>query len=211
VNPFADESRTPAVRGYWHEPAGHGAGVLVVTHGASSNAASPLLVALADSFAAAGYAVLRFDLPYRQARPHGPPSPSTAARDRQGIENAVLSARTRVPGGTVILGGHSYGGRQASMLAAEKPDIADRLLLLSYPLHPPGKHAQLRTAHLPNLRLPVLFVHGTRDPFGSPGEMRQALALIPAPSRLVEVTGAGHDLRPFSWIKDIPGYFAPGS
>ena len=69
-------------------------------------------------------------------------------------------------GGPVVLGGHSYGGRQATMLAAEEPGVAEALLLLSYPLHPPNKPAQLRTAHFPQLRTPALFVSGTKDPFG---------------------------------------------
>ena len=168
MKPFVDKTRTPPVRGYWHdaaiEPGGAVKGVVVLAHGAGSNAEAPVLVAVADAFAEAGFAVLRCDLPFRQARPHGPPFPATAAQDREGLENAVLSVRGQ---GVVILGGHSYGGRQASMLAAEKPGLVDALLLLSYPLHPPRKPEQLRTAHFPSLRTPVLFVHGARDPFGS--------------------------------------------
>ena len=94
----------------------------------------------------------------------------------------------------VSLGGHSYGGRQASMLVAEDETIADALLLLSYPLHPPDKPQQLRTAHFANLRTPALFVHGSRDPFGSLDEMRAALSLIPTYTELVAIEGAGHDL-----------------
>jgi len=81
------------------------------------------------------------------------------------------------------------------MVAAEQPAVADSLLLLSYPLHPPDKPAQLRTAHFPALRTPAVFVHGTKDPFGSVEEMRAALALIPAAARLVIIEGAGHDLK----------------
>ncbi len=80
------------------------------------------------------------------------------------------------------------------MLAAENPGLADRLLLLSYPLHPPGKPGQLRTAHFPNLETPTLFVHGTRDPFGTTEEFQGAIALIPAPVQLLEIEGVGHDL-----------------
>jgi predicted alpha/beta-hydrolase family hydrolase len=80
------------------------------------------------------------------------------------------------------------------MLAAESPELTDRLLLLSYPLHAPGKPGQLRTAHFPKLRTPVLFVHGTRDPFGSIDEVKSAIALIPAPVQLLEIEGVGHDL-----------------
>ena len=206
MKPFVDETRTPPVRGFWHDAAvadGVAAqGVLVLAHGAGSNAAAPVLVAVADAFVAAGYAVLRCDLPFRQARPHGPPFPAMAARDREGLENAVLAARGS---GRVILGGHSYGGRQASMLAAEKPDLADALLLLSYPLHPPRKPDQLRTTHFPRLRTPALFVHGARDTFGSIDEVRTAIGLIPAPTKLMEITAAGHDLRNFGWAPEVPG------
>jgi hypothetical protein len=81
------------------------------------------------------------------------------------------------------------------MVAAEHPGLADALLLLSYPLHPPRKPDQMRTAFFPDLRTPALFVHGTRDPFGSMEELRDAMALIPAPTDLLPVEGAGHDLR----------------
>ena len=80
------------------------------------------------------------------------------------------------------------------MLCAEEPDIASGLLLLSYPLHPPRKPEQLRIQHLPKLRNPSLFVHGTRDPFGSVEEMEKALRLIPAKTTLLTIEGAGHDL-----------------
>jgi predicted alpha/beta-hydrolase family hydrolase len=86
------------------------------------------------------------------------------------------------------------------MLAAEEPEIADALLLLSYPLHPPRHTAQLRTAHLSAIRVPCLFVHGTRDPFGSIAEMRDALGLI-ARADLLPVEGAGHDLRRAGWTE----------
>ncbi len=93
-----------------------------------------------------------------------------------------------------MLGGHSYGGRQATMLAAEEPEVADALLLLSYPLHPPEKPEQLRTAHFPQLQTPALFVHGTKDPFGTIEEMQAALKLIPAATQLMVAEKAGHAL-----------------
>jgi predicted alpha/beta-hydrolase family hydrolase len=95
--------------------------------------------------------------------------------------------------GRVSVGGHSYGGRQASILASEEPGLADALLLLSYPLHPPKKPASLRTSHFPTLRTSALFTHGTRDPFGTIEELSKALALIPAATRLVTIE-SGHDL-----------------
>ena len=96
--------------------------------------------------------------------------------------------------GRIFLGGHSYGGRQASMLCAEEPDIAAALLLLSYPLHPPGKPTQQRTQHLPDLRTPTLFVSGAHDAFGSIEELSRAIKMIPAKTKLLPIEGAGHDL-----------------
>jgi uncharacterized protein len=194
---FTDVSLDPFVRGLLHRPAhSHGDG-LVLTHGAGSNCQAPLLIALAEAFAEAGFTVLRCDLPYRQDRPYGPPGPGDAKRDRAGLKNAIAAIRNLATG-HVFLGGHSYGGRQASMLCAELAekarDEAAGLLLLSYPLHPPRKPAQLRTQHFFNLHTPTLFVHGTRDPFGSTAEIEQALKLIPAKTKLLPVEGAGHDL-----------------
>jgi predicted alpha/beta-hydrolase family hydrolase len=190
---FADNAADPKVRGYLHTPGTPNEMGLVLSHGAGSNAQAPLLVALAETFAAAGFSVLRCDLPYRQTRSFGPPGPADAARDRAGLSNAVAAIRKITPG-RVILGGHSYGGRQSSMLCAEQPDLVPALLLLSYPLHPPRKPEQQRTQHLPDLRTPTLFVHGTRDPFGSIAELEQAIKMIPARTKLVAIEGAGHDL-----------------
>lgn len=192
--PFAEHLPGSApVRGYLHRAARPTDRGLVLTHGAGSDCRTPLLVAMASAFAAAGFHALRCDLPFRQARRSGPPSPGGSARDREGLEAAV-AAVGRVGARQMILGGVSYGGRQASMLAAERPALATALVLLSYPLHAPGRADQPRTAHLPGLTAPAVFVHGDRDPFGSPDELRQALALIPAPTRLVVIPGAGHDL-----------------
>jgi predicted alpha/beta-hydrolase family hydrolase len=164
----------------------------VLAHGAGGNRDAPLLVAVAHAFAARGITVLRCDLPYRQARPRGAPSPSGAARDQEGLRSALGVVRRRAPG-RLYLGGHSYGGRMASMLLADAPELADALLLQSYPLHPPGQPDRLRTAHLPRLRTPTLFVHGTTDPFGTPGELAAARASMLAPCRVLSVAG-GHDL-----------------
>ena len=190
---FIDTTHQDApVRGYLHRASDPAADYLILTHGAGANCQAPLLVALADAFCAAGVTVLRCDLPFRQARPSGPPL-RTAERDQAGLRSAVESMRRLNPR-HVFLGGHSYGGRQASILAAAEPHIADALLLLSYPLHPPKQPAQLRTAHFSSLQVPALFVHGVRDGFATPAEMELALSLIPARTELLSVTGAGHEL-----------------
>jgi predicted alpha/beta-hydrolase family hydrolase len=171
-------------------PTGDG---LVLTHGAGGNARAPLLVALGDAFAARGVTVLRYDLPFRQASRTAPPRPAGAARDREGLRTAVVAMKSRV-GGRVFLGGQSYGGRQASMLVAGEAGLVDALLLLSYPLHPPGRPTELRTAHLPKVAVPTMFAHGSRDPFGTLEELEAARRLIPARTALLAVQGAAHDL-----------------
>jgi hypothetical protein len=182
------------VRGAMHEPENPTGDAMVLTHGASANCQSPLLVRLARAFADAGVLVLRYDLPFRQNRPNGPPSPAAAARDREGVAQAVETVR-RLASGRVFAGGHSYGGRQTAMAASERPGMADALLLLSYPLHPPGKPEKMRTAYFPELRTPALFVHGESDGFGSLEEMAVALRLIPARTELLPIERAGHDLK----------------
>ncbi len=181
------------MRGLLHQAEAAGGDALVLTHGAGSNCEAPLLVGLAEEFAAAGVTVLRCDLPYRQRRPKGPPFPSGAAEDREGLRRAVAVAR-EFAASRVYLGGQSYGGRQATILASETSDLVAALLLISYPLHPPGKPERLRTDHFPRLQTPSLFAHGSRDPFGALDEMNDALPLIPARHRLVEFEGAGHGL-----------------
>ena len=166
---------------------------LLLTHGAGSNAESPLLKRVAAVFEAAGFLTVRLNLAYRQLRPQGPPRRGEDVADRASIAKAAAELRQRVDG-ELWIGGHSYGGRQSSMLAAENSSVADRLLLLSYPLHPPRKPEQLRVAHFPQIVTTVTFVHGTRDPFGSIDELEAAIAEIPARKQLLVVEGAGHEL-----------------
>lgn len=183
------------LRGVWHTPEhGNGDG-LALTHGAGSNCNAALLVSLARAFCDLGLVVLRYDLPFRVLRPSGSPFPAGAARDREGVARAVQLVRERVSG-HVFAGGHSYGGRQTAMMAAEHPEVADGLLLLSYPLHPPKQPEKLRTAYFPEWRTPALFVHGSRDPFGTLEELRSAMEQIPARVDLLAVQGAAHDLKP---------------
>jgi predicted alpha/beta-hydrolase family hydrolase len=185
---------TEALQGVLHRPDTAAAEAFALTHGAGSDCHAPLVARMARGLAANGYLVLRYNLPFRRERRKGPPAPGMAARDRQGIAHAIEALRAMVPG-RVFAGGHSYGGRQTAMAAAEHPALAAGLLLLSYPLHPPTRPEQKRTAYFADLRTAALFVHGANDPFGSLEEMREAISLIPAPTALLPVEGAGHDLK----------------
>ena len=186
-----DPDALAAIAGIAHEPASAPTGVVLLTHGAGGNRDAPLLVRLADEWAARGWLAVRYNLPYRRRRPKGPPSGS-AANDQAGIVEAVELARTLVDG-PVVAGGHSYGGRMTSMAVADGAPV-DVLALTSYPLHPPGKPERARTEHLPRIAVPTVFTHGTADPFGSIDELRAAAALVGARTEVVEITGARHEL-----------------
>lgn len=205
---FRDDSGEVAVRGFLHRAGRADADGLVLTHGAGANCRSALLVAMAEAFCAAGVSVLRCDLPFRQARPTGPPIRS-AEKDQAGLRAAVGALRKETAG-RIFLGGHSYGVRQASILVAEEPEVAEALLLLSYPLHAPERPQALRTDHFPSLRTPALFVSGERDGFGTREELETALKMIPARTELMMVAGAGHELMSKRNAAELPGRVVEG-
>ena len=188
-----------AIAGIAHHPGDPPAGVVVLTHGAGGSRDSPLLVRICDEWAARGWLAVRYNLPYRRRRATGPPSGSATA-DRDGVAEAIAIAGVLAVG-PVIAGGHSYGGRLTSMAVADGAG-ANALSLFSYPLHPPGKPERPRTGHFAAITVPTVFAHGTSDPFGAIEELRAAAALISAPARIVEITGARHDLR--SKDLDVP-------
>jgi hypothetical protein len=200
-------SKDTPVRGFLHQPAASANtslnDALVLAHGAGADCDAPLLKAVAEAFCAAGVMVLRCNLPFRQLRPHGPPPRGSAVRDQQGLRAAIDALRHEATG-RIFLGGHSYGGRQASMLAADAPGLVEALLLLSYPLHPPRRREELRTAHFPRLETPALFVHGSRDGFGSLAELEEARKLIPARTELLPIPSAGHELMTKQNREDLP-------
>jgi predicted alpha/beta-hydrolase family hydrolase len=185
----------PLLEGWLHEPEGSPRAAMTLFHGAGANSESALMKGVAEAFCGAGFLVFRGDLPFRQSGKKGPPRGDGSA-DREGIRKAVEELRRLAPNAPVVLAGHSYGGRQSSMLAAEDSKVADALMLLSYPLHPPDAPEKPRTAHFPQLRTPALFVHGARDPFGTIAEVEEALKLIPGPHRLQVVEKAAHSLKP---------------
>jgi hypothetical protein len=182
------------------DPPGGPKGIVVLTHGAGGSRESALLQRLCDEWARRGWLAVRYNLPYRRRRPKGPPSGSAAA-DRAGIVEAIAVCRG-LADGPLIAGGHSYGGRQTSMVVAENAYPVDVLTLFSYPVHPPGKPERARTEHLPDITVPTVFTHGTSDLFGTLDEVRAAAVLISAPTEIVEIAGARHDLG--SKTLDVP-------
>lgn len=162
---------------------------LLLTPGAGAAADHHTLVAVEE--AVAPVPVARVDFPYHR---EGRKAPDRAPKLIACIveEAAALAEAAGVAPERIVFGGRSMGGRMCSMAVAEGLPAAG-LVLLSYPLHPPGKPERLRTEHLPVLDLPCLFVGGTRDAFGTPEEMEAATALIPGPVTHVWLDGQGHD------------------
>ncbi|HEX2117737.1 MAG TPA: alpha/beta family hydrolase [Acidimicrobiales bacterium] len=153
---------------------------VLLTPGASATRDHSQLVAIDQALAASGVAVERIDLP--QSRP-GP-------RVLQAITEGAASLKVD----RLFLGGRSFGGRMCSVAVAEGLAAAG-LVLVSYPLHPPGRPEQRRVEHFPALHVPCLFVSGTRDAFATPAELEEAAAAIPGAVTHVWIEGGGHGLR----------------
>ena len=167
-------------------------GALLLTHGAGGNKDQPALVAIEDALAP--MPVRRMNFPYRDLGPKRPPdrAPKLLASIREQAASFCAEVHVRPP--RLALGGRSMGGRMCSMAVAEGLPAA-ALVLIAYPLHPPGKPERLRIEHLPDITVPCLFVSGTRDPFGTPEELRAATSVIPGPVTHHTVEGKGHDLK----------------
>jgi len=161
---------------------------LLLFPGAGSSSSHPSLLAIAK--AVAPMKCVRADFPYRKA---GRKAPDRAPVLMQTVREEAASLRK----GGLVLGGRSMGGRMCSMVVgdAEDPLPAKGLVLISYPLHPPGRPDSLRVEHLPRITVPCLFVSGTRDTFGSPEELQQWTATIPGEVTHHWVEGKGHDLK----------------
>ncbi|MBA2437323.1 MAG: dienelactone hydrolase [Acidimicrobiia bacterium] len=164
---------------------------VLLTPGAGSDRHHPALVAI--EAALAPLPVERLDFPYRRA---GRRAPDRAPKLVAAVVEAaqVLTRKAGVAPERLVLGGRSMGGRMCSMAVAEGLPAAG-LILVSYPLHPPGRPERLRVEHLPALRLPCLFVSGTKDPFATPSELEEATAMIPGPVVHVWIDGGRHELK----------------
>ena len=166
---------------------------LLLTPGAGADRNQPSLVAIDDALTAEGLAVSRMDFPYRLAGRKAPDRPPILVNAvREGA--AALAEKANLKPAAVALGGRSMGGRICSMAVAEGLPAA-ALVLISYPLHPPGKPEKLRIEHLPSLTVPCLFISGTRDAFGTPDELTQATSAIPSKVTHVWIDGGDHGLR----------------
>jgi uncharacterized protein len=166
---------------------------LILTPGAGAGSDQPSLVAIEEALAPAGVRVDRIDFPYRLAGKKAPDRPPVLLATV--IEAAdALATELKVDGTRIAVGGRSMGGRMCSMAVADGMAAA-ALVLVSYPLHPPGKPERLRTEHFPSITIPCLFVSGTRDSFGTPAELEAATAAIPGPVTHVWLEGGDHGLR----------------
>ena len=166
-------------------------GALLLAPGAGASADHHTLVAIEQGVAP--LPVARMDFPYRKAGRRAPDRPPVLLAAVQ-EEAAALAARAHVRPNRIVLGGRSMGGRIASMAVADGLP-AGGLLLISYPLHPPGRTDRPRTEHLPRLTVPCLFISGTRDAFGTPAELEAAIATIPGPVTRHWIEGGTHDLK----------------
>jgi len=165
---------------------------LVLTPGASARRDQSGLVAIDHAVTQLGIVVERVEFPGQAAGKRRPDPPEVCIETIR-TATSELAGRLTVPTNRLAIGGRSMGGRMCSMAAAEGLDVG-ALVLVSYPLHPPGRPDRLRTAHFPDLHLPSLFVSGRRDAFATSAELERETAAIPGPVTLALVDG-DHSLR----------------
>ena len=165
--------------------------VLICAHGAGGNMNDRSVAQTASTFRARGVGVVRFNFLYKE-RKSGRPDPMPKLKDC--YTAVVAKVREEVSPRKLVIGGRSMGGRAASMLAADGFDC-DGLLLLAYPLHPPGQPEKLRDAHLPDIKVPVVCFNGTRDPFCTPALMEEVLKRVKTDWEMHWVEGADHSFH----------------
>jgi hypothetical protein len=183
------------VSAVWGVPGGLEPGVtpaLVLAHGAGNDMENPLLVTVQEHLVERGLLAVRFNFPYTEAGRKAPDPP----RRLEATWKAMLDAVRAAPEGpsAVFAGGKSMGGRIASQMAADGLEVAG-LVFLGYPLHPARKPEKERSAHLPRIPCPMLFVQGDRDPLCDLGRLREVLADLPAPVTLHVVEGGDHSFK----------------
>jgi predicted alpha/beta-hydrolase family hydrolase len=168
---------------------------VLLAHGAGADMNAATLTTVADALAAAKIPSLRFNFPYKAAgrrAPDRPPVLEAAVRDAV----TELARLTKLPPSRIVLGGRSMGGRICSMVAADDADLGLGLVLLGYPLHPPGNAEKLRVEHFSRLRIPTLFVSGTRDAFGTPAELKRHAKKLKGPVSFHWIESGDHGFKP---------------
>jgi predicted alpha/beta-hydrolase family hydrolase len=171
---------------------------LILGHGAGAPQQSTWMVQMSRALAARGLTVVTFNFPYAERRKSVPDKTEVLEATWMATIRAVRARQPARPAQRLFIGGKSMGGRIASHVAAAwDGDLGDLagLVFFGYPLHPPGKPNQLRSAHLPNITAPMLFIQGSRDPFGSPDELKPILATLPATTTLTAIEGGDHSLK----------------
>jgi predicted alpha/beta-hydrolase family hydrolase len=168
----------------------HGA-TFVCAHGAGGNMNDRGILQTANTLRSRGLGVVRFNFLYKEKKSG---RPDAMPRLKDCITAVVRRVREEIEPKKLIIGGRSMGGRAASMLAADGFEC-DGLLLLAYPLHPPGKPDQLRDAHLPAIKVPVICFNGTRDPFCTPELMNAVLKNVKTDWKMHWVEGADHSFH----------------
>jgi predicted alpha/beta-hydrolase family hydrolase len=176
-----------------HAAVAPGDALLVLAHGAGAGRGHPFMVAVAEGLASRGIDVVTFDFPYMHDRR---PVPDRAPVLEACFDRVAYRARgvRDLSSRRLFLGGKSMGGRMATHLGAQGMSGLHGVVVFGYPLHPPGRFDQPRTAHLPSIQVPVLVVQGERDTFGTPGELEPVLGTIPAGATLHVVAGGDHSL-----------------
>ncbi|MGH9350028.1 MAG: alpha/beta fold hydrolase [Vicinamibacterales bacterium] len=170
--------------------------VLVLAHGAGAGERHPFMVGMGRGLAARGIDVVTFDFPYmRQKRRVPDKAPVLEAAFREAVAEALAGDAPDHRSPQLFIGGKSMGGRMATHLAAQGLEGLRGVVVLGYPLHPPGRPDRPRVTHLPGIRVPMLVVQGERDPFGTPDELRPVVDALPARVALHVVAGGDHSLN----------------
>src|SRR4029453_8237591 len=165
--------------------------MVVLAHGAGAGQKHPFMVGVAQALAARGMAVVTFDFPYMR-EPRKAPDPAPALESA--FRDVIAAARESAPGLPLFIGGKSMGGRMATHLGAQRLESLKGIVVFGYPLHPPGRPDQPRTAHLPSIVAPILIVQGQRDTFGTPDELRPVITTMVAHVTLHVVDRGEHSL-----------------
>jgi predicted alpha/beta-hydrolase family hydrolase len=179
-----------AVVAYPHAPAPGPRTAVILAHGAGNDMKSAFLSAVHEGLAARGYVTVKFNFPYKEVGRRAP-DPAPVLEACYGRVLDAIRADVQIAPERIVIGGKSLGGRMASHLAAHGQEVTG-LILLGYPLHPPGKVDRLRVAHLDSIRAPMLFFAGTRDPLCRLDLLQRTLARLPAPVQLHIIEGGDH-------------------